>query len=233
MKLIKPSFVIEDEIDGEKILKNLERYGRVCYKSEEKITPDSARKFIANILKSGHESIIEHEKVTVRIICDRGVTHEIVRHRIASYSQESTRYCNYSGGVTFIIPPWVRLRVGDYRYASDVFPPQNDLLYENLTHAEQIWFDTMSDSERAYIYLLREGWKPQQARSVLPNSLKTEIVVTYNLREWRHFFRLRCSKKAHPQMREVAIPLLLEFQKLIPVIFDDIKIGDEEVKINK
>ncbi len=233
MKLIKPSFVIEDEIDGEKILKNLERYGRVCYKSEEKITPDSARKFIANILKSGHESIIEHEKVTVRIICDRGVTHEIVRHRIASYSQESTRYCNYSGGVTFIIPPWVRLRVGDYRYASDVFPPKNDVPWENLTRDEQIWFSSMLYSEEAYIELLGEGWTPQQARSVLPNSLKTEIVVTYNLREWRHFFRLRCSKKAHPQMREVAIPLLLEFQKLIPVIFDDIKIGDEEVKINK
>ncbi len=233
MKLIKPSFVIEDEIDGEKILKNLERYGRVCYKSEEKITPDSARKFIANILKSGHESIIEHEKVTVRIICDRGVTHEIVRHRIASYSQESTRYCNYSGGVTFIIPPWVRLRVGDYRYASDVFPPKNDVPWENLTRDEQIWFSSMLYSEEAYIELLGEGWTPQQARSVLPNSLKTEIVITYNLREWRHFFRLRCSKKAHPQMREVAIPLLLEFQKLIPVIFDDIKIGDEEVKINK
>ncbi len=223
MKLIKPSFVIEDEVDGEKILKNLERYGRVCYKSEDKMTPDSARKFIANILKSGHESIIEHEKITVRIICDRGVTHEIVRHRLASYSQESTRYCNYSGGVTFIIPPWVRLNEGEYKHVSDVSPHKyNNLWWENLTHAEQIWFSTIMVSEKAYIELLGEGWKPQQARSVLPNSLKTEIIVTYNLREWRHFFRLRCSKAAHPQMREIALPLLRAFRGYIPVIFDDI-----------
>ncbi len=94
MEILRPSFVIEDEVDGERILRNLERYGRICYKSETKITKDSARKFIATILKSGHESVIEHEKVTVRFICDRGVTHEIVRHRLASYSQESTRYCN-------------------------------------------------------------------------------------------------------------------------------------------
>lgn len=201
MKTLKSFFVIEDKIDGEQILKNLERYGRVCYKSEGKITSDSARKFVTKILKSKHESIIEHEKVTVRIICDRGITHEIVRHRIASYSQESTRYCNYkSRGIQFIQPFFF---VGD------------DKKY-------QIWLNVMRVCEDAYNTLIEAGATPQEARSVLPNSLKTEIVITQNLRQWRHFFKLRCSKQAHPQMREIIIPLLQEFKQQIPIIFDDI-----------
>ncbi|MDD4607216.1 MAG: FAD-dependent thymidylate synthase [Patescibacteria group bacterium] len=201
MKIWKPSFFIEDEINGEEILENLERYGRTCYKSEDKITPDSACKFVAAILASGHESVIEHEKITVRVICDRGVTHEIVRHRIGSYSQESTRYCNYGLlGVQFIEP---------------FFFVGNDQKY-------QIWLTAMRACEYAYNTLVEAGATPQEARSVLPNSLKTEIVITYNLREWRHFLKLRCSKRAHPQMREIAIPLLREFKRLIPIIFDDI-----------
>lgn len=233
MILVKPYFKIEDEVDGEKILKNLERYGRTCYKSEAKITADSAARFVRGIIKSGHESVVEHEKVTVRIICDRGVTHEIVRHRLASYSQESTRYCNYGGGATFIIPFWVRLKEGEYREASDVFPPRNDRAWEHLEYAEQIWFSAMLDNEKAYTGLLRAGWTPQEARTVLPNSLKTEIVVTYNLREWRHFLKVRCSPKAHPQMREIAVPLLKEFQKRTPIIFDDISCGDEKPVADK
>ncbi len=201
MKVIKPYFVIEDEINGEQILRNLERYGRTCYKSEEKITSDSARKFVAAILKSGHESVLEHEKVTVRVICDRGVSHEIVRHRIASYSQESTRYCNYKSRGIQVIEPF--FFVGD------------DKKY-------WIWLNAMRACEEAYNALIGAGATPQEARSVLPNSLKTEIVMTYNLREWRYFFKLRCSKQAHPQMREIAIPLLREFQQRIPVIFDGI-----------
>jgi len=202
MEIIKSYFIIEDEIDGERILKNLERYGRTCYKSEEKITPDSAAKFIRKILKSGHESVIEHEKITVRIICDRGVSHEIVRHRLASYSQESTRYCDYKkkGSITVIAP----------------------LFFEEDSEKWKIWKEAMLTSEKAYNRLRELGASPQEARSVLPNSLKTEIVITYNLREWRHFFRLRTSKRAHPQMREITIPLLQEFKKRIPVIFDDI-----------
>lgn len=201
MKIIKPHFVIEDKIDGEQILKNLERYGRTCYKSEDKITPDSARKFVATILKSGHESVIEHEKVTVRVVCDRGVTHEIVRHRIGSYSQESTRYCNYRSRGIQVIEPF--FFVGD----EDKY---------------KIWLNAMYACEKAYNALIEAGATPQEARSVLPNSIKTEIVITYNLREWRHFFKLRCSKRAHPQMREIALPLLREFQRLLPVIFDDV-----------
>lgn len=204
MEILKPHFVIEDNIDGEEILKRLEKYGRVCYKSEDKITPDSAKKFLATrIFRDGHDSIIEHEKVTVRIICDRGVTHEIVRHRIASYSQESTRYCNYQSRGVKVIEPLFYL--GE----------------ENKTKFDE-WLAAMLDAERHYLRLLELGSTPQEARSVLPNSLKTEIIITYNLREWRHFFKLRCTKRAHPQMREISIPLLHEFQKRIPVIFDNI-----------
>jgi len=201
MEIIKPYFIIEDKIDGEQILKNLERYGRTCYKSESKITTDSAKSFIGKILASGHESVIEHEKITVRVICDRGVSHEIVRHRIASYSQESTRYCNYKSRGVQVIEPF--FFVGD----------------ENKY---QIWLDAMNACEKAYNALIDAGATPQEARSVLPNSLKTEIVITYNLREWRHFFKLRCSKRVHPQMREITIPLLREFKRRIPIIFDDI-----------
>lgn len=208
MEIIKPSFIIEDDVDGEKIMRNIERYGRTCYKSEDKITPDSARKFVAMILKIGHESVIEHEKITVRVICDRGVTHEIVRHRLASYSQESTRYCNYrsQGGIRVIEP----------------------LFFAGLENSEKyaIWLRVMESCEEAYIKLIELGARPEEARSVLPNSLKTEIVITYNLREWRHFFRLRTAKRAHPQMREITVPLLREFQRLIPVIFDDIAIEE-------
>lgn len=205
MKVIEPCFYIEDLLDGVEILKRIERAGRVCYKSEEKITDDSAKLFVQNIIKSGHESVIEHEKVTVRIICDRGVSHEIVRHRIASYSQESTRYCNYNADkfgnqLTFIRPHF--WKDDDEKYV--------------------IWKNTMEDIEKGYLTLISLGAKPQEARSILPNSLKTEIIVTMNLREWRHFFKLRASKAAHPQMREIAIPLLKAFQEKIPVVFDDI-----------
>jgi len=201
MEILKPSFIIEGKVDGQQILKNLERYGRTCYKSEGKITSDSAAQFVRKLIELGHESVIEHEKVTVRIICDRGVSHELVRHRLGSYSQESTRYCNYkSRGFQVIEPSF---------FLSD------DTKY-------QIWLAAMRACEKTYNALIEAGATSEEARSVLPNSTKTEIVVTYNLRQWRHFFRLRCSKRVHPQMREIAIPLLREFQRRIPVIFDDI-----------
>ena len=207
MKLIPAGFVIEDIIDGDSLLKKIELCGRTCYKSEDKITNLSARQFAHKIIISGHESVLEHEKITVRVICDRGVSHEIVRHRIASYSQESTRYCNYSkdrfgNELTFIIP----------------FFWNNEDCQGELS----IWKSAMINAETAYFKLLTAGAKPEEARSVLPNSLKTEIVVTMNLREWRHFFHVRANEHAHPQMREIAVPLLEEFKKLIPVIFEDI-----------
>lgn len=207
MKVIKPYYVIEEELDGEEIIKRIERFGRTCYKSEDKISDESAKRFIQNILKRGHESVIEHEKVTVRVVCDRGVTHEIVRHRLASYSQESTRYCNYSNAkfgseLTFILP---------------VFWED-----EGKKKELELWKQAMENAEKSYFALLEAGAEPQEARSVLPNSLKTELVMTMNLREWRHFFRLRASEAAHPQMRQIAQAMLCEFKEKIPVLFDDI-----------
>lgn len=208
MKVIRPFFEIMTSNTTE-ILKNIELAGRVCYKSEGLITENSAESFIRRTIKSGHESVIEHETITVKITCDRGVTHEIVRHRIASYSQESTRYCNYSKNkfgneLTFIKP----------------------LFWSEDSQEYEIWKNQMQVIENAYLKLIQLGATPEQARSILPNSLKTEIVVTMNLREWRHFFKLRTSKRAHPQMREISIPLLRKMQDLLPPIFDDIQIDN-------
>ena len=210
MRTVQAHFIIQSQVDGNYILKQIELAGRTAYKSEDKITPESARDFVKMIHGRGHLSVIEHQFVTVRIICDRGVSHEIVRHRLASYTQESTRYCNYTKGkfgreLTVIEP---------------CFWTQDDEKYH-------VWKQTIEQIEAGYNKLIELGATPQEARSVLPNSLKTEIVVTMNLREWRHFFTLRTSKAAHPQMREVAIPLLKEFQKLIPIVFDDIVIFEE------
>ena len=206
MKIISSSFEILDTVIPEVTMKSIETYGRVCYKSENIITEESADSFIRKLIKSGHESVIEHEKITVKIICDRGVTHEIVRHRIASYSQESTRYCNYSkdkfgSELTFIKP----------------------CFWDEGSESYAIWAEQMEMGERGYLNLISLGASPEQARSILPNSLKTEIIVTMNLREWRHFFKLRTSNRAHPQMREVSIPLLSKMKELLPAVFGDIK----------
>lgn len=210
MKVISARAYITHPVDGDTILKRIEEAGRVCYKSEDKITTDSAYKFVRGILKSGHEAVIEHANVTAKFICDRGVTHEIVRHRLAAYCQESTRYCNYSqdkfdGEITFIKP---------------LFWEETD----ELSTPYRVWHEAMQAAENAYIWLIDHGASPQEARSVLPNSLKTELIMTANMREWRHFFKLRTAKAAHPQMREVAKMLLKEFQQKIPVLFDDIEV---------
>ncbi|MBQ9618799.1 MAG: FAD-dependent thymidylate synthase [Oscillibacter sp.] len=199
-----------EDFDGLAMVKNIERMGRICYKSEGNISDTSYRKFLQNLLARGHESVIEHGKVSVLVICDRGVSHEIVRHRIASYSQESTRYCNYSqdkfgNELTFIRP----------------------CFWTEDNPAFGIWKASMEAVERDYFRLLELGAQPQEARSILPNSLKTEIVVTMNLREWRHFFRLRTAPAAHPQMRQTASALLRDFQRRIPVVFDDIPAHDD------
>lgn len=205
MKIINPTFKFNEEINGEDIIKRLEKAGRVCYKSEDKIANGSDVNFISNIIKRGHESVLEHEKITITITCDRGVSHEIVRHRIASYSQESTRYCNYTnekfGNELCFIKP--------------CFWTESDPEYD-------LWKNQMLQIENTYNKLIVMGASPQEARSVLPNSLKTEIVVTMNIREWRHFFKLRISPAAHPQMREVALQVLHAFKEKIPVLFDDI-----------
>ena len=214
MQVIKPSIEIIDMEDYEKIVKKIERIGRVCYKSEGKITEDSAEKFIKGLLTRQHESVIEHENVTVRFVCDRGVTHEIVRHRIASYSQESTRYCNYSGDKFDNQITVIDLASG-FQY---------DLSKENDKAKYEVWTKAMENAEQSYFRMLELGATPQEARSVLPNSLKTEIVVTMNLRSWRNFFRLRVDSHAHPQMREVATMLYEEFKKRLHVFVADLDI---------
>lgn len=231
MKIIKPSYEIETPFKGFEVLKHIEKAGRTCYKSEDKITEDSAIKFAERIMKSGHESVIEHFSFSVRFICDRGVTHELVRHRLASYSQESTRYVRY-GNITVIMPNWIgAVLKGEWAEVSKSHS-QNFVNLKgsktSLSVSDDVytWLRAMKDSEDHYTKLLDLGWKPQQARSVLPNSLKTEIVTTANLREWRHILRLRTGKPAHPQIREVMIPLLKELQSRIPVLFDDINPGE-------
>ena len=313
MKVILPSVEILPYLDGKEILKHLEKCGRVCYKSEDKISDISSEKFLQGIIKRGHEAVLEHasfifqvsynvykdivdkvnfvesyyfekmylrftdsdgyiisgnvrawrdffrfagvpfymndfvetnsilfpefknysqssfngdewsikqisvndlvsdcqrlvhEDVSVRFVCDRGISHEIVRHRDASYCQESTRYCNYMkekfGNEITVIQP---------------------CFFEKDSREYFIWERNMECCEKAYFDLLDCGCLPQQARCVLPNSLKTEIIMTANIREWRHFLKLRCSKAAHPQMIEVACKVLTEFHLNIPVLFDDI-----------
>ena len=207
MKIINAQVFLEQDIDQDIILKHIEKAGRVCYKSEGKISDGSAEPFIKHIIARGHESVIEHYSITFRIICDRGVTHELVRHRLASYSQESTRYCNYSNEgfgkeITFIRP---------------CFWEKEDTKY-------LIWEKAMEEAERFYMELIDKGATPQEARDVLPNSVKTEIFVTMNIRSWRHFIKLRTSKLAHPQMREVASMIHIILREKLPVLFEDISI---------
>ncbi|HKJ99860.1 MAG TPA: FAD-dependent thymidylate synthase [Desulfotignum sp.] len=185
----------------EDLLQTIEAAGRTCYKSEDKITSDSAAGFVSRMRDRGHHAMIEFGDIIVRFVTNRGVTHELVRHRLFSFAQESTRYVRYDGKMEFIRPCW----------------------WEESTPAQQeTWEAAMKDAEKYYLELLKSGWRPEQAREVLPNSLKTEIVVKGNIREWRHMFALRCSKKAHPQIRALMLPLLVDLQDRLPVVFDDL-----------
>lgn len=287
MKLIKPSFTILHQAPGlEGVYKQIELAGRTCYKSEDKITPDSAKAFVERMINSGHGAMLEHgtvylgmpietiipieangwgkyesnkyskggvvcsingekrvavttnlrvlvengwlddlqyiceptkyheKRITVRFICDRGVSHEFVRHRVFSFAQESTRYCNYSkdkfdNELTFIQPCYLNeaelAQYGPYHLVSRNKSP------------ESIFICSLNNAEKDYLTLIESGWKAQEARAVLPNALKTELVMTGFATDWPHFFELRCASNAHPQARELAIPLYDEFlnQKLI------------------
>ena len=205
MKIIKPEVEICKDILGQDVLGKIEACGRVCYKSESNIKEGSAEKFVANLIERDHEAVLEHVSVTVKFIVDRGVSHEIVRHRLASYCQESTRYCNYSKNT--------------FENEITVIKP---LFLEEGTDGFEMWKRSCEYAESTYFNLLEWGCTPQEARTVLPNSLKTEVVMTANLREWRTFFKLRTSPAAHPQMLEVTRPLLDRFKRLIPVVFDDL-----------
>ncbi len=189
---------------------HIQQAGRTCYKSEPRDdSHEASQKFVRMLIERGHESVLEHASMMVRFVCDRGVTHELVRHRLCAFSQESTRFCNYShhrfgSELTFIKPPF----------------------WGEETHEFSCWDYSMREAEHRYLELIDLGCKPEEARSVLPNSVKTEIVVTANVREWRHVFRLRTSDKAHPQMRELMCPLLVEARRRIPVVFDDVGVAD-------
>lgn len=226
MRLIKPSFELMTDISEIAVARHIETAGRTCYKSEDKITMGSSSRFVNSIIKSGHHSVIEHYNFTVKFIVDRGVTHELVRHRLAAYSQESTRYCNYTKGkfgneLTFIIPPWYDIQPCTINrgYFQD---NKYKFLHEygdSLFH----WLQFLCDVEIEYNNrIIRFNEKPEQARSVLPNCLKTEIVMTANIREWRHVLNLRCSKAAHPQIREIMSLLLSELNDRMPVFFGDV-----------
>lgn len=209
MKIVQPSYEIQTYISPYGILEleRIEQAARVCYKSEDRYVDqgESAKKLIRNLIKNGHEAMLEHSSLTVKFICDRGISHELVRHRMASFAQESTRYCNYSqdkfnSQITVIEPFYL----------------------EKSSEAYRLWEQEMAHAEETYFELLNQGLTPQEARCVLPNSLKTEVVITANYREWRHMLKLRTDKAAHPQMRELMVPLLKDLYEQIPVIFDDI-----------
>lgn len=292
MRLIKPSFeILEQEPDIQGIYKQIERAGRTCYKSEDRITEDSAEKFVNMIKDRQHTAMLEHgtvylscsdaefiylglryecnnysnvvweefapghrtkvyittnyrvlyennwlddlkylcepteyheKRITVKFICDRGVSHEFVRHRVFSFAQESTRYCNYSkdkfgNSISYIIPLWLDLEEGNYLVLEDngvLDTPMGIFPFTEVDQSTLFFIAGLSEAEVRYFELLHSEWTPQQARSVLPNSLKTELVMTGTLEQWKGFFKLRCDAAAHPQARELAIPLKEEFKKL-------------------
>lgn len=200
MRIIEPSFKVT--FFQENALEQIERAGRICYQSE---TTGSPGDFVRRLIKMGHETPLEQASATVEFVCDRGVSHELVRHRLASFNQSSTRYCNFSkekfGSEITVIKPFF-FKEGTYRYNE--------------------WYSVMQSCEYVYLNLIEDGATPQEARSVLPNSLKTDVVITANFREWRHIFKLRCSKTAHPQMRQAMLPIREEFNCRLPEVFGDL-----------
>lgn len=201
MKIIRPSFEIKQALDYKEMLQIIEEAARTCYKSTPKGSPE---KLIRKLIKSGHTSVLEHVSIGIKLICDRGVTHELVRHRVGiAYSQESTRYCNYNkekfGKEITVIKP--------------SFWNQSSVQYDE-------WFSAMLLCEKIYMNLIESGASPQEARSVLPNSLKTEIMVTANINEWRHIFKLRCSEKSHPDMVHIMRRIRDQFEINYPVFFE-------------
>lgn len=204
MKEIKPLFRIvrPDTLEmGIQELKFIEREARRCYKSEEAITEDSYLKFVKMLCNKGHNAMLGFGELHVEFICDRGVTHEMVRHRLCEFAQESTRYCDYTGqGIQVICPDEIK---------------NNPVSYA-------IWVEAMEHLENAYTRLGEQGHKPQIARSVLPTCLKTEIGWKANFQQWRHIFSQRAAPAAHPQMLELMVPLLAEVKRIIPVVFDEL-----------
>ena len=233
MNIIKAGYEIMGDINAKEIYKRIESAGRTCYKSEDKITDESAEKFVRGLIKRGHEAMLEHASMTVKFIVDRGISHELVRHRIASFAQESTRYCNYSkdkfGNEITVIEPCF---YADRNEDDIIRTVDREFLLarpgcSNITKRYVIWYNTCKIAENRYFMLLECGATPQEARDVLPTSVKTEVVVTANAREWCHILNLRAAGTTgapHPQMVEVMQPLLAELKEKLPAIFEDIQI---------
>lgn len=242
MKLIKPKVEILDRLDERAIVGRIATVARTCYKSEGMRTADKDYALVKRLIESKHEAMLEFVDITVKFTCDRITSQSIVRHRMASFAQESTRYCNYSkdkfnNELTFIIPSWLNIPEGRYKYnhnctwvnadnTDEVFVDFRDEINndkEKEATAINTWLTSLGTAEEAYIRLTQTYNKQaQQARMVLPMSIKTEINMKANLREWRHFFKLRCHSTAHPDIRVLALDLLKQMHEQIPVIFDDL-----------
>ena len=241
MKIMKAGYtIIRPHMDGpearDAIYSLIEEAGRTCYKSENAITPESSADFVKKIIANHHDAMLEHAHMTVRFYVDRGISHELVRHRIASFAQESTRYCNYSkdkfGNEITVIEPCffeefpveTRIRMRETIDGKRSYPfPMEDMTDRMKQYAS--WYRACRQCEHDYLLMLDRGVTPQEARDVLPTSLKTEVVMTANMREWRHFFELRAigtTGKPHPQMQEVAMKLLEECAGYMPELFGDI-----------
>lgn len=209
MQIIKASYEILNPTtkeEGFEILKQIERAARTCYKSEDRIKEDgsSAVTLVKTLRDRKHDAMIEFGNITVKFIISRGISHEVVRHRIASYGQESTRFVSYKDGIQVIA-------------AKSII---------DNAEAFEVWNNCMLVCEESYRKLIDLGIKPEESRDVLPTALKTEIVVSTNIREWRHIFKLRTAKPAHPAMRQIMTPLLNELKELIPILFDDIEVDE-------
>lgn len=231
MKVIDPSVIVSLQSTPHFIMQTIEDAGRTCYKSEDKINETSHVAFIERLVRRGHEAMLEHGYATAHFRIDRGISHELVRHRLASFAQESTRYCNYKDkDIEFVRPSWFTNEEADKALENYSYylanPSQNTKKYAIIK-----WFDICQDTGVAYKELInRCGRSPQEARSVLPNALATDIVVTANLREWRTILKLRCAKDAHPDMRYIMLRLLSDMHKLFPPVFKDIyQLYKEEV----
>ena len=256
MKIIKAGYqILKPDMDDPKtsidICKAIEQAGRTCYKSEDKITDDSAEKFVRKVVQNGHGAMLEHAFMTVKFTVDRGISHEFVRHRLASFAQESTRYCNYSkdkfsNEITVIEPcfyadipedlkSWAREYIRGWTRPIEAGRFNTVLTTKMVLYADLLiryadWYTACIAAERAYMDMLKKGATPEEARSVLPTSLKTEIVITANMREWRHMFKLRAAGetgKPHPQMLEVMVPLLNECKMQMPALFGDISAKED------
>lgn len=205
MKIIEPKIEVEN-VDYNQIMKNLERACRTCYRSEDKVTEESYKTLLKNCVNRGHESILEHEKVTIRMVCDIGVYKDLTRHRHASFSIESTRYCNYGkdkfeNQIKYIKP--VNIEEGTELYAE--------------------WKKSLEEIEKHYIKMAELGATPDQMRMILPHSTAALVTMTANIREWKHILSLRCTKHAHPAVEQVMIPLLIKFKEEMPEIFENIE----------